>query len=171
MKLLDLAAATALALSTLAVPALAQSAGVAAGAKVYGPDGGEVGAIEKVDGDNVVVNTGNLTATLPASVFGAGEKGPTIGWNKADLEAAITAANEEAKAAFEAALVEGSDLYSSDGVLLGKIKSVAEDGSVVAELEAGPVTLKKEQMALSGDKLTFLATAADVRAATAQSGG
>lgn len=171
MKFLNLAAATALALSTLvAAPAFAQ-AGVVAGAKVYGPDGNEVGAIEKIDGDNVTVNTGSLTATLPKEVFGAGEKGPTIGWNKADLEAAITAANDEAKAKFDAALVAGADLYSSDGILLGKITSVAEDGSVVAALEAGPATLKKEQMALSGDKLTFLATAADVRAATAQSGG
>lgn len=171
MKLSTLAAAAALALAGVSAPAFAQTA-VSVGAKVFGPDGNEVGTVEKVEGDNVVVNTGTLTAALPSSVFGDGEKGPTIGWNKADLEAAITAANDEAKAQAEAAVVVGADVYSSDAVLLGKITELTADNLAVVELTSGPASLPTAQMTLQGDKLTFLATAADVAAAaTAAQGG
>jgi len=163
-KFSTLAAAAALAVAGLSVPALAQ-AGVTVGAKVFGPDGSEVGTVEKVDGDNVTVNTGSLTAELPADVFGTGEKGPTIGWNKADLEAAITAANDEAKAKADAAVVAGAEIYSVDGVLLGKIKDVTADGLAVVEFASGPASLPKKQITLQGEKLTFLAKAADIEAA------
>lgn len=170
MKFSTLAAAAALALAGVSTPVLAQSA-VPVGAKVFGPDGNEVGTVEKVEGDNVVVNTGTLTAALPANVFGTGDKGPTIGWNKADLEAAITAANDEAKAKAEAAVVAGADVYSSDAVLLGKIKEVTPEGLAVLELASGPASLPKDQITLQGDKLTFLATAADVEAAAKAAAG
>jgi hypothetical protein len=171
MKFSSLAAAAALALTGLSAPAMAQDASLTVGAKIFGPDGAEVGTIEKVEGEAVVVNTGNLTAALPASAFGASDKGPTIGWSRADLEAAINAANGEAKAKLDATLVVGADVYSSDAVLLGKVKELAADGSVVVELASGPAALPKAQMALDGDKLTFRATAADVQAAAAAATG
>ena len=115
----------------------------------------------------MVVNTGNLTAALPASTFGTSDKGPTIGWNKAQLEQAVTAANDEAAAALAAAIVVGADVYSSDAVLLGKITEIPGDGNAIVELEGGPVALPSEQMALQEQKLTFRATAADVLAAAA----
>ena len=164
MKFSSLAVAAALA---FAAPALAQGAGLTVGAKIFGPDGAEVGTIEKVEGENVTVDTGNLTAALPASSFGTSDKGPTLGWNKADLEAAINSANAEANAQLDASIVAGNDVYSADSVLLGKIKESAEDGSVIVELASGPVALPRDQMAMSGDKLTFRATAADVQAAAA----
>ena len=167
MKFSTFAAAAALSLAALSTPALAQDAGLTVGAKIYGPDGGEVGTIEKVEGDNVTVNTGNLTAALPSSTFGTGDKGPTIGWNKADLEAAISAANAQADAELDAAIVAGADVYSADAVLLGKIKEVPADGTVIVELASGPVALPRDQMALAAEKLTFRATAADVQAAAA----
>jgi len=170
MKLPTFAAAVALAIASVSAPAFAQDAAVAVGAKVFGPDGSEVGTVEAVQGDNVVVNTGNLTAALPSEVFSAGENGPTIGWNKAQLEAAVTEANQQADAALEAAFVNGADLYSVDGQMLGKIESVADDTFVVA-LESGAFTLPKEQVAMQGDKLTFLATAADLQAAVSAQGG
>ena len=171
MKFSSLAVAAAIALAGVSAPALSQGTGLTVGAKVIGPDGVEVGTIEKIEGDAVVVNTGNLTAALPANAFGTSDKGPTIGWNKADLEAAITSANNEAKAQLDAALVAGAEVYSSDAVLLGKIKEVAADGSVVVELPSGPAALSRAQMALNGDKLTFRATAADVQAAAAAATG
>jgi preprotein translocase subunit YajC len=167
IKFSTLAAAAALAVAGVSGPALAQDAGVAVGATIYGPDGGAVGTIEQVEGDNVVINTGNMTATVPASVLGDGDNGPTMGWNKADFEAAISAAEAEAQAALEASLQAGAEVYSVDGVLLGTIDSVNDEGLVVVELAGGPVALGKEQMTLQGDKLTFLATAADVEAAAA----
>jgi len=171
MKFSTFAAAAALALAGVSAPALAQDAGVTVGATIYGPDGGVVGTIEKIEGANVVVNTGNMTAALPTEVFGEGENGPTIGWNKADLEAAIAASEAEAKAQLEASITAGAEVYSVDGILLGTIESIDEAGLVVVELASGPVALGKEQMTLQGDKLTFLATAADVEAAAAAAQG
>lgn len=164
MKFSTLAAAVALAVAGLSAPALAQDAAVAVGAKIYGSDGAEVGTIESVDGNAVVVNTGNLTAALPADSFGKSDKGPTLGWTKAELEAAVTEANQKAAEALEASLVAGAEVYSSDAALLGKVQSVDGD-NVVVDLSSGPAALPKAQMAMQGDKLTFLATAADVQAA------
>lgn len=171
MKFFTLATAAALALTTVSAPVMAQDAALTVGAKIYGPDGAEVGTIQSVNGEAVVVNTGNITAALPASSFGKSEKGPTIGWNKAELEAAVSAANQESAAELAAALVVGADVYSSDAVLLGKVQSIGEDGSVVVELASGPVALPGAQMALQNQKLTFRATAADVQTAAAAAQG
>lgn len=167
MKLFTVTAAAALALAAVSAPTLAQGANLAVGAKIYGPNGNEVGTIEKIEGEAVVVNTGTVTAALPANTFGTSDKGPTIGWDKAQLEAAVTEANDQAAAELKAALVAGADVYSSDAVLLGKVKEVAKDGSVIVELSGGPVALPGAQMALQDAKLTFRATAADVQTAAA----
>ena len=120
MKFSTLTAAAALALASLAAPALAQD-GVAVGATIYGSDGAPVGTVERVDGDTVTVNTGTTTAALPASTLGKGDNGPVIGWTKAELEAAVAEANREAADKLAAALVEGAEVYSSDNVRLGTI--------------------------------------------------
>ena len=171
MKFSSLAVAAALALVGVSAPALAQNANLTVGAKIYGPNGNEVGTVESVQGEAVVINTGTVTAALPANSFGTSDKGATIGWDKAELEAAVTAANDRAKAELDAALVAGADVYSSDAVLLGKVKELAEDGSVVVELTSGPAALPRAQMALQDAKLTFRATAADVQAAAAAATG
>jgi putative intracellular protease/amidase len=171
MKFSSLAAAAALAVAGLAAPAFAQDAGLTVGAKIYGPNGGEIGTIEKIEGEAVVVNTGVVTAALPANSFGTSDKGPTLGWDKAELESAVTAANEQAAAELEAAIVAGAEVYSSDAVLLGKVTEVPADGNVVVELATGPAALPKAQMALNGDKLTFRASAAEVQAAASAASG
>lgn len=169
MNFSTLAAAAALALAGVSAPALAQD-GVTVGAKIYGPNGGEVGTIERIDGPNVMINTGSLTAALPVDTLGEGDNGPTIGWTRAELEAAVNAANQEAAAQLAAALVEGAEVYSTDSVLLGTIKTI-EDSIVVVELASGPASLPKTQMAMNADKVTFLATAAALEAAVAAQGG
>lgn len=163
------AAATALALATLSAPAFAQAAVVTTGATVYGPDGNAVGTIAKVEGGNAVVSTGAASAALPLDKFGKGDKGLTIGFTKDQFEAAVNGAKQQSTAQLSAALVAGAALYSSDGVLLGKVKSVATDGNVVVDLPTGAFSAKKEQIALNGDKLTFQATKADIDAAVAKS--
>lgn len=168
MKFSTLAAAAALAIAGVSSAAFATD--VAVGAKIYGPDGAEVGTVEKVEGGNVVVNTGSLKATLPTDVFGDGEKGATIGWNKAQLEAAVTEANQQAAAQLEAALVAGAEVYSVDGQLLGTVEKI-DGGIVVVAREAGPLSLPQDQIAMQGEKVTFLATAADIEAAVAAQGG
>jgi hypothetical protein len=170
MKFATLAAAAALAVAGLSTPALAQ-AEVTVGTKIFGSDGAEVGTVERVEGANVVLNIGSVTAALPASSIGEGEKGATIGWTKAELEAEINKSSAQSGAALDAALVTDADVYSADNVLLGKVQQVTEDGLVVVQLASGPASLPKTQMTLQGDKLTFRATAKDLEAAVAAQGG
>ena len=168
MNFKHIAAAAALAVAGISAPALAQNAAVTAGATVYGSDGNPIGTVAKIEGGNAVLNSGTASAALPLASFGKGDKGPTIGMTKAQFEDAVNAAASKTAEALKAALVAGTDIYSSDGQLIGKVKSVADDGSVVVTVGTKDFTVKKEQVAMNGDKLTFLATKADVDAALAK---
>lgn len=95
--------------ATAAPAAPAASATVAAGQSVYGPQGEEVAKVVSVDAGNVVIDTGTNRATLPASALTAGDKGPTIAYNKDQLNAAIEAANNQAGAAAGAGAGAGAE--------------------------------------------------------------
>ncbi|AZI34626.1 hypothetical protein [Caenibius tardaugens] len=93
--------ATAAELTAPAAEAAAPAAGsatLAAGQAIFGPQGEEVAKVVSVEGENVVITTGANQATLPASALGTSEKGPTIAYNKDQLNAAIDAANKQANA-------------------------------------------------------------------------
>lgn len=173
MKYTKLVAA-ALAVASLPMLAHAQEAAgvtLAAGGKVYGPQGNEVGTIEQVNGGNVIVNTGTNSATLPASSFAKGEKGPTIGFTKAQLDAAIEAAAQQAQAKLDAALVAGAAVRSIDGLPLGVIQSIDADGMVKMERESGAYFLKRDMFATDDKGLIVRAKAADINAAIAGAAG
>lgn len=79
-------------------PATADAGALAAGQTIYGPQGEEVATVVSVADGNAVIDTGTNKATLPASSFGASDKGPTIAYSKDQLNAAIEAANKQANA-------------------------------------------------------------------------
>ncbi len=62
------------------------------GATVYGAGGASLGTIKSVDADGVVVTTTDGDAKLPASGFGPGPQGVTIGMTAAQLKEAMSAA-------------------------------------------------------------------------------
>jgi hypothetical protein len=66
----------------------ATAADVKAGAAVYDPDGGTVGKIGAVSGDQAVIDTGSVRAKVPISSLAKNDKGLVIGMTKAELEAA-----------------------------------------------------------------------------------
>jgi hypothetical protein len=66
----------------------ATTADIKAGAKVSDQAGGEVGKVESIDSEGVVVSTGAARVKIPLSSFGVGAQGLVIGTTKADLEAA-----------------------------------------------------------------------------------
>lgn len=143
------------------------AAQVVAGAKVYGPQGKEeVGTIEKVEGGNAVVNTGTVRATLPANVFGTSPAGLIISMSKAQLEAAVGAAEAKASASTTAALVPDAQVKSKDGVLVGSVQKI-EGENVTLDLTGGnAITLKKDfLMADASGGLMLAMTAADFQAA------
>lgn len=170
MKIFRLAAAAFLA--TSAVPALAQGeVALEAGATVYDPQGGTVGTIQQVSGDVVVLDTGDNLATIGADSFVAGEKGPLIGYTKAQLDEAVDAAEREQEAKLAAAIVVGAALRSNDGQPVGTIQTLNDDGSVVVEQEDRAFTLQRNQLGTDGDGLIVLFSAAQLEAALEGAGG
>ncbi len=63
-------------------------ASIAPGLAVSDQNGGAVGKVESVDGDNVVVATANAKATLPKSALAKGPNGAIIGMTATQLEEA-----------------------------------------------------------------------------------
>lgn len=77
----------------------AEAAAAKAGDTIYDQAGEVVGTIEKVEGSNFVISTGNNRATLALSVLGTGPKGHVIGLTKAQLDEAIVQAQGPSSAA------------------------------------------------------------------------
>ncbi|MCJ2179634.1 hypothetical protein [Novosphingobium album (ex Hu et al. 2023)] len=157
--------AAAIAAASLApVAASAQDAAAAVaptvGAKVYGPEGNEVGTVESVQNGVITVNTGAARAGLPASSFAMREKGLTIGMTKAQLETAVNGAKAETNAAKDAAMVVDAPIKSSDGVVLGTISKIEGDDVTVLLSSGTSVILKKSYLGLVNDSLTLGMTAA-----------
>lgn len=175
MKLFDLTVVTlgvTLGAAILPAVATAQSAPAAAqsgasltvGATVYDPQGGEVGKIESIAGENAVIDTGTNKATLPKSAFGTGANGPVISATKAQLDALVSAAAAEADAALTAALIPGAEVRGKSGTLVGTVKEVNGD-QVVLDRPAGLVTLLKPAFATGPSGLIISMTAAELEAA------
>lgn len=62
------------------------------GATVYGTGGAQLGTIKSVDASGITLTTTNGEAKLPASGFGPGPQGVTIGMTAEQLSAAMSAA-------------------------------------------------------------------------------
>jgi hypothetical protein len=153
--------------------ATAAATAPAVGATIFGPDGTEVGKVVSAAGGNVVIDTGTQKATVAIASIGTSDKGPAIGFTRAQLEAAVTAAAKEAAAKFEASLVAGAPVKTKDGVAVGTIKEVNADGLVVVQRTEGkPVALPKDTMMLDASgALALLFTAAEFEKAVGQSAG
>jgi len=163
----------------LASPALAQASApaatapappvqVAAGAVVYGPDGTEVGKVEKVEGGNAVINTGKNSAAVPLSAMGKGDKGLLVSMTRDQLDAAVAAATAKAQGNLDQALVAGAAVHSADGVALGKIGSVSAEGLVTVQRDSGAFALKKDMFTTDANGVALRLTEAQINAALAK---
>lgn len=161
------------ALAGLCVPAIAAaqndaqataSQALNAGVTIYDPQGGEVGKIESISGDNIVLDTGTSKATLPKSAFGKGAKGPIVNATKAQIDTMVAAANAKSTAALEAAFVPGAQVHGKAGALVGTVKEASGD-NIVIDRPAGLVTLTKQAFAVGPNGLTISMTAAELEAA------
>jgi hypothetical protein len=157
-------AAAALSLATISGASFAQAASVSAGQTVYGPDGAEVGKIDKVENGTAILNTGTHTLGLTLDKFGKSDKGPTISVNKAQLDELVEKANADAAAKLDAALVAGATVVDNTGTALGTIDSVKGD-AIVLKTDKGPVSLTRKYFAMNNGALTALVTKDQVFAA------
>lgn len=136
--------AAVLALSPLA----AATDGVAVGATVFGPQGNEVGTIEQVDAQTVIVDTGKHKVPLGHEAFGASDKGPTITVTKAQLDEIVDQQIAEAAAKRDAALVAGAAVVSVKNMPLGTVDAVDGDTVILARNDK-KVALKREHFGTS----------------------
>jgi preprotein translocase subunit YajC len=131
-----------IALAAPAPPALAQAQGaVTVGMHVTDANGGAVGTVTAIQGDNVVVKTDKHEAALPKTSFAVSEGKLLFGMTQAQLDAEI----EKSVAAAQASIAAGATVKGLSGAELGKIDSVTDSGIVIA-LPSG----KKIQVAKTG---------------------
>ena len=170
MKFTKLAAAALLAIA--AAPAAAQGeVDLSTGATVYGPEGNVVGTIQQVANGAVVLDTGDNVATLGADSFVKGEKGTTIGYTKAQLDEAVDAMEREQEAKLAAAIAVGAELRSNDGVAVGTVQSINDDGSIVVAQAERTFALQREQLGTDASGLIVLFSAAQLEEALGSAGG
>lgn len=164
MTLLKLAASAALAAAIVPAAAYAQAApaNLSAGAIVYDPQGGEVGKIVSNAGGNVVIDTGTHSATIPAAALSKGDKGPTIAYTKAQLDAAIEAASGKAAAALDQALVVDAAVAGKNGALVGTVKEVQDSQVVIARPDGALVALPKSAFSVGASGLQISMTEQDL---------
>lgn len=151
--------------ASTAAPATA-TAQIAVGAKVFGKDGAEIGAVEKVDGDMVVITVGTSRATVPAKSIAATENGLQFSMTKAELEAAVNAGAQKANAALDAALVASAPVLSKDGQSIGTVQKVEGDNVTLDITSGSPVALAKSFFALdAAGALQITLTASEFQSA------
>jgi hypothetical protein len=120
--------------ATGAAPAAAATPTV--GATVYDSAGAEVGRVEQVTPQAVVVNVGGNKIGVPPTSMGPGPKGLTVAATRDQL----VAATQQAQAQLQAQLTPGATVRGAQGATVGTIKS--NDGSLVT------VTTPKGDVAL-----------------------
>ncbi len=147
--------------ATAAATAPAATVNPTVGAKVFDPEGNEVGSVEAVAGDVVTVNTGLARAGLPKTAFAMREKGLTIGMTKAQLEAAVLGAKAEAGEAKAKAMVVDAPIQSSDGKVLGTISKIEGDDvtMMLANGDGATALLKKSNIGFVNNALVIGMTA------------
>lgn len=144
----------------------AGSAAPTVGAKVFDPQGGEVGSIEKVDAANAVVYTGTKRATLPLSAFAKNEKGLLISMSQTQLNAAVASAEAQTSSAMDTKLVADAQIKSKDGASVGSVQKVEGDNVTIALSDGNPVTVTKQYLTVGTDgNLALTMNAAEFKSA------
>ena len=168
MKFTKIVAASLLAMA--AIPATAQDATeevvLAVGTTVYGNDDAPIGTIAQTIDGVVVLDTGAHQIPLPSEAFYTAEIGTSVNDTRDSLNGQMDALKAQQEAALSAALVEGATLHSTDGVAVGTIQTVNEDGSVLISQDERAFTLQRAQLGTdpAGGPI-MLFTAAQLQAA------
>jgi hypothetical protein len=159
MILRNLSIAAALsAAPLLAAPANAQSA-VQAGAIVKDPQGGEVGTIASVEGDQVVLRTDRHQARIPASAINAGPNGLVINITRDALNARI----DETLAQAQQAIIVGAVVHDSAGAVVGPIEAV-DAQTVTIRIGERQIQIRKAAVGGGPNGLTIGTTLAELQA-------
>ena len=122
--------------NALAAPATA--ADLTAGASVRDVSGTPIATIERLEADGAVVRSGDRLAKLPLDAFGKDSAGLMLGIPAAEFQAAIAdtsvaAPQQEPQvvAATAADITLGAAIRDSEGVPIGTVDSLSEDGVII----------------------------------------
>jgi preprotein translocase subunit YajC len=164
MRLADISIASiALALSISSAPALAQ----ASGTQIVDTNGGAVGTVVRVDGENVVIKTDKHEVALPKTSFTAHEGKLLFGMTQAQLNAAT----EKSLAEAAAAIAPGATVKGSGGTVVGTIDAVDTE-TVTIKLSSGSlVRVPKTGVAAGNGEVVVGLTAQELEAGAAPSAG
>ncbi len=131
----------------------ALAAALVTGAPVSTSDGVVVGTVGTVSGTESVVLVHNTAGeiALPRTQFTTDANGGAmLVFSEEQLNAAL-APRQEAAAAVAEALVAGAAVATSDGVAVGTVKEIGEDGTVVVERDSGPIAFPSDQFMVNAE--------------------
>jgi len=152
------AALSAASLLTFAGPASAQSA-IQAGAVVKDPQGGEVGTITAIEGDQVVLRTDRHQPRIPASAITAGPNGLVINITRDALNARL----DEMLAQAQQAITVGAVVHDREGAVVGPIEAV-EEQTVTIRVGERQVQIRKAAVGSGPGGLIIGTTLAELQA-------
>lgn len=166
-----LATASLLAITALPAAAKEKPLLLSPGMVFYAPDGTVAGTIREVSGPAVVVDTGSTVLTLGTESFVSAKIGPTIGYTKAELDAAAARILAEQASRLNAAVVVGAELRSSDGVKVGTVRRINPDGSVMIGDDKRAYRLERSQLSTDASGLVLRFSNSQLEAALKANGG
>lgn len=158
MSLRKLLAATALS-AALILPAAAPAQTLAVGTAVTDADGGAVGTITAIDGDNVVLRTDRHEISLPASSLTATEEAALIGLTRDQLNAQVDQMLAQAQQAFAV----GATVRDREGATVGEVQAL-DDETLTVQLGEQQIRLPRAAVAAGPDGLVIGATVAELQA-------
>ena len=121
-------------------PAASTASTPAVGAAVFDSAGVQIGTIDSITPQAIVLAVGATKIAVPPTAIGASPKGLAMAMTKADLEAAQAQQQAQAQTAVKSRLVAGTAVNGLGGAQLGTIKS-ATDQAVTLTTPKGDVQL------------------------------
>jgi hypothetical protein len=156
------AVSASLLLST--APAAAQS--VQAGATITDPQGGEVGTVVRVEGDNLVLRTDRHEVRLPVASFTATDEAVLFAMTRAELNASVDQALAQARQAISV----GTMVYDRDGAPIGPVEETDET-TITVKLDEQPIRVPRTAVAPAPDGVRIGSSLAELRAQIAAASG
>jgi hypothetical protein len=157
-------------------PVAATAADLAVGAAVRDKDGVQIATVERLEADGAVVRSQDRLAKLPVNAFGKDDAGLLIGITAAEFQAAIAktsvAVPQEQPQLVDATAADmtpGATIRDSEGVPIGTVDALAEDGVIILT-DGKKVKLAVESFAKDENGLLIGITASEFKAIVGNSG-
>ena len=148
-------------------PAAQAQSGIAAGAKVMDPKGGEVGTVSRVDGQFLILKTDKHEARLPVSSFRPHNGALLVAMTRDELNAEI----EKTLSQAAEKITVGATVSGSQGGNVGTIDTLDEQFVTVKLGSGKKVRLPRASIAPGPNGAVIGMTVAELEAAAAAAAG